>query len=67
LPDRTFAAGLCHASNDVGYSYIALGLVGAGFFKYFLENMALHMKMSCFFLEIISVFGLKMPKTGKIS
>jgi len=27
--------------------------------------MALHLKMSCFFVEIISVFGLKMPKTGK--
>jgi len=27
--------------------------------------MALHLKMSCFFVEIIGVFGLKMPKTGK--
>jgi len=27
--------------------------------------MALHLEMSCFFLEIISVFGLKMLKTEK--
>jgi len=33
--------------------------------KQSLKNMALHIKMSCFFLEIISVFALKMPKTEK--